>query len=88
MRWEIPVSLGYTEKVRKLSRKERRSVVEQVVLKSVDSELVDRNGQLVEILGQITEPNEEFDAEVLPMMRIRFADGFETVVWPDELRQG
>lgn len=61
--------------------------MEQVVLKSVDSELVSRNGRPVEIVGQITEPNDEFDAEVLPMTRIRFADGFETAVWQDELRQ-
>lgn len=61
--------------------------MEQFTLKSVDSELVVRNGQLVEIIGQITEPNEEFDAEVLPMTLIRFADGFETAVWQYELRQ-
>jgi hypothetical protein len=50
-----------------------------------DSELKERNGQTVEIIGHITEPSEEFDAEVLPMVRVRFADGQENVLWPDEL---
>lgn len=53
--------------------------------KSVDSNLVHRNGQFVRITEHITEPGKGFDAEVLPMMRVRFGDGYVTECWPDEL---
>lgn len=59
--------------------------MEELKFKSNDSELFSRNGQRITVVGHITEPDDEFDAEVLPMVRIRFTDGFETAVWPDEL---
>lgn len=51
------------------------------------SNLKHRNGRAVTIIKTITEANPEpgFDPEVLPMHRIRFADGFVTECWPDEL---
>lgn len=59
--------------------------MEQFKLKTTDSDLVSRNGQQVVVIGHITEPDDKFDAEVLPMVKIQFEDGFETAVWPDEL---
>lgn len=54
---------------------------------SVDSKLVHRNAQKVQIVGYITKPDEGFDEEVLPMMRVKFGDGYVTECWPDELRE-
>jgi hypothetical protein len=55
--------------------------------KTDQSTLTHRNGQVVTIVEHITEPSQGFDAEVLPMMRIRFADGYVTECWPDELTE-
>jgi hypothetical protein len=60
-------------------------MAERHQFKSTDSNLKHRNGQWVTVTEHITEASEEFDAEVLPMMRVRFADGYVTEVWPDEL---
>lgn len=59
--------------------------MEHYRLQTTDTYLKHRNGQKVQITEHITEPTPEFDAEVLPMMRIRFGDGYVTEVWPDEL---
>lgn len=53
--------------------------------KTTDSDLKHRNAQKVRIVRHITEPEDGFDAEVLPMVEVRFGDGFQTEVWPDEL---
>jgi hypothetical protein len=51
----------------------------------------DREGQSFAVLRKITKRNiraeerAEYDTEVLPMYRIRFADGFETSAWPEEV---
>src|SRR5664280_3906120 len=45
----------------------------------------DREGQEVTILHIFTEPDETLDEEVLPMVLVRFPDGFETEAWPEEL---
>ena len=54
---------------------------------TTDSILFHRNGRTVTIQRTITEPEPGFDAESLPMHRVRFADGFETDCWPDELTE-
>lgn len=54
-------------------------------LKTADSNLKHRNGQKARVVREITEPESGFDAEVLPMWEVRFGDGFQTEVWPDEL---
>jgi len=48
-------------------------------------ELRNRNGRAVVIMRTITEPEPGFDAESLPMHKIRFADGYVAECWPDEL---
>ncbi len=45
----------------------------------------ERKGQPFEVVGKITEPDADHDFEVLPMYRIRFADGVEIEAWPDEV---
>lgn len=59
--------------------------MERYQFKSTDSNLKHRNGQWVTVTEHITEPGHGFDEEVLPMMRVRFGDGYVTEVWPDEL---
>lgn len=54
-------------------------------LNTTDSKLKHRNGRAVTIMRTITEPDDSHDAEVLPMHAVRFHDGFETELWPDEL---
>lgn len=56
-------------------------------LQTTDSNLKHRNAQKVRIVRHITEPEDGFDEEVLPMVEVRFGDGFQTEVWPDELRE-
>lgn len=52
-----------------------------------------RNGQAFTVLRKITRRNataadlQEYDSEVLPMYRIRFADGHETSAFPEEVEQ-
>lgn len=60
--------------------------MEQFILKTIGSDLVTRNGQQVVVVAHITEPDEKFDAEVLPMVKVQFPDGFQTAVWQDELQ--
>lgn len=54
----------------------------------------DRIGQEFTVLRKVTRSNatsadrKEYDLEVLPMYKIRFADGHETSAWPDEVEQG
>lgn len=45
----------------------------------------DRNGQIVEILRVIVSPDESYDEDVLPMAEVRFPDGYEMSVYPEEL---
>lgn len=59
--------------------------METHIFKTTDSTLKHRNGQKTRIVRHITEPEDGFDAEVLPMVEVRFGDGFQTEVWPDEL---
>lgn len=56
-----------------------------MILRTTDSELASRNGQTVTVIDTLNEPDDYHDAEVLPMHRVRFADGFEVEVWGDEL---
>lgn len=58
-----------------------------MILRTTDSGLATRNGQAVTVLGVLTDPDDYHDAEVLPMYRVQFADGFgsRTEVWDDEL---
>lgn len=44
-----------------------------------------RNGQEITVVREITEPEEGFDAEVLPMFEIRFPDRHRIACWPDEI---
>lgn len=54
----------------------------------------DRVGMRFDVLKRITRrnatPAERADIalECLPMYRIRFADGFETLAWPEEVEHG
>ena len=54
-------------------------------LQTTDSKLKHRNGHVLTIVRTITEPDESHDAESLPMHAVRFRDGFEAELWPDEL---
>jgi hypothetical protein len=51
----------------------------------------EREGQAFTVLRKITKRNitsaerAEYDLEVLPMYRIRFADGFVSSAWPEEV---
>jgi hypothetical protein len=59
---------------------------EKFTFKTNDSTFKTLNGEVVTIVRTITEPEEGFDAEVLPMHRIRVeSTGQELDVWPDEL---
>ena len=44
-----------------------------------------RNGHIFEIVREITKPDKEHDAEVLPMFLIRFEDGLQIEAWPEEI---
>jgi hypothetical protein len=56
------------------------------IFKTTDSLLEHLNGQTCEIERTITEPEEGFDAEVLPMHVVKFEESGQTQeVWPDEL---
>jgi hypothetical protein len=54
----------------------------------------DREGQAFTILRKVTKRTMtdadrlEYDAECLPMYKIRFADGHETSAWPEEVEEG
>lgn len=48
-------------------------------------EHADRDGQRFEFVALVHEPDDEHDAEVLPMYRIRFDDGTEIEAWPEEV---
>lgn len=48
------------------------------------SQHADRNGQTFVVVRKISEPDEEHDAESLPMYRIRFNDGFEIDAFQNE----
>lgn len=54
---------------------------------SKGKDLKHRDAQSVRIIREITDPEEGFDAEVLPMVEVQFGDGYVTEVWPDELRE-
>ncbi len=51
-----------------------------------DSDHKHRNDQEVTIIKMINEPDLDHDLEVLPMIKVRFADGVDLDVWSDELR--
>lgn len=51
-----------------------------------DSELNSRSGALVEVLRPLTESEADL-CETGPMYEVRFADGFETDVFEDELQE-
>jgi hypothetical protein len=50
------------------------------------SDLVNRNGQAVEVIRVFRRPDDGHDLEVLPMFAVRFPDGHETEAWRDEIR--
>jgi hypothetical protein len=56
-----------------------------LILKTTDSKLESKNGQRLEVLRVITEPDAAHDAEVLPMYAVRLEDGSETELWFDEI---
>ena len=45
----------------------------------------ERRGQAVVVLEVIDEPSSEYDLEVLPMFKVRFPDGYQCVLWADEM---
>lgn len=53
--------------------------------KTAHSILTHQNGNKVEILQVITEPDDYHDAEVLPMFRVRSENGEEFESFEDEL---
>lgn len=56
------------------------------IFKTQDSTFATLNGEVVTIIRTITEPEEGFDAEVLPMHQIRVESTGQILdVWPDEL---
>ena len=57
-----------------------------MIFRTTDSVYRCWNGQHCEIVRSIIEPDDDHDAEVLPMRVIRFDDGFELEVWDDELQ--
>lgn len=42
-------------------------------------------GEQAQVVGHITEANDEIDEESLPMYVIRFADGTTIEAWPEEV---
>ena len=48
-------------------------------------QFAEREGQTFTVVSVISEPDENHDEEVLPMYRIRFADGEEIEAWPEEV---
>lgn len=48
-------------------------------------QMSEHNGKHFFIIGFIDEPDENHDAESLPMFRIRFEDGEEIEAWPYEV---
>ena len=45
----------------------------------------EREGQTCVIVREITEPDDDHGAEILPMYVIRFSDGVEIEAWPEEI---
>ena len=52
---------------------------------TVDTAHAFRNGQACRVIRSIVAPDNEHDAEVLPMHVIEFADGAQLEVFDDEL---
>lgn len=51
-----------------------------------DEAFAARVGTEAEVIGHLTEPDEDHDEETLPMYRIRFtADAREIEAWPEEV---
>ena len=48
---------------------------------------IDYIGQPFEVLQRIDAPSIKYDADILPMYRIRFRDGKEIDAWPDEVEE-
>jgi len=48
-------------------------------------QFAERIGQRFIVLRKITKPDVTHDPDVLPMYAIRFADGFRTDAWPEEV---
>jgi len=44
-----------------------------------------RDGQAVVVLTTFIEPDSTHDEEVLPMFLVRFPDGYECELWPEEM---
>lgn len=56
------------------------------IFNTQDSTFATLNGEEVTVLRTITEPEPGFDAEVLPMHKVRVdRTGQELEVWPDEI---
>ena len=58
---------------------------ERFTFDSPYEQYAERRGQEATVTEQIIEPNRDYDAEVLPMYRVRFADGTEIEAWPEEV---
>lgn len=56
-----------------------------MIFKTEDTMLMYRNGQSVTITDTITEPNDDFDIESLPVHQIEFPDGHRIYAWFDEI---
>ena len=58
--------------------------------RSVFEQYAERNGESIVILGEISDERsgevEQVDPDNWPMYKIRFADGHETLAWPEEVR--
>lgn len=67
-----------------LKQKDMKLVVRQKFKASFD-QYRERDGQKFTLIGVVDTPDERHDAEVLPMFKIRFEDGYETEAWPEEV---
>ena len=57
------------------------------ILHTNDTTYQHLNGMEVDILRTITEANDDYDQDVLPMIEIEVG-GEHLTVWPDELKEG
>lgn len=60
---------------------------QEVVFESPFQQYRDRNNQFCTVRRIINLPDEQHDEEVLPMYVVRFRDGREMEVWPEELHE-
>jgi len=63
--------------------RETLNTSDQIVFNSTDSD--GHRGKTGVITRVVTEPNAQYDIDVLPMCEIRLEDGTKTAAWMDEL---